>query len=91
MQDCRKYKGSDLSKKTSRTVVLSIKYSDFETLSRRKTVDYLIETAPGIYRVCLKILESIGNLTKPVRMLGVSVTSLTEELILLCHLAQNTP
>jgi DNA polymerase-4 len=66
--------------KTSRTVVLTIKYSDFETLSRRKTVDYLIESAPGIYRVCLKILESIGDLSKPVRMLGVSVTSLTEEL-----------
>ena len=66
--------------KTSRTVVLTIKYSDFEVFSRRKTVDYLIETTPGIYRVCLRILQSVGDLTKPVRMLGVSVTSLTEEL-----------
>ncbi len=66
--------------KTSRTVVLTVKYSDFETFSRRKTVDYFIDTAPRIYHVCLIILQSIGDLPKPVRMLGVSVTSLTEEL-----------
>jgi len=66
--------------KTSRTVVLTIKYSDFEVFSRRKTVDYIIETAPGIYHVCLRILQGIGALPKPVRMLGVSVTSLTDEL-----------
>jgi len=66
--------------KTSRTVVLTIKYSDFEVFSRRKTVDYIIETSPGIYHVCLRILQGIGDLPKSVRMLGVSVTSLTEEL-----------
>ncbi len=65
--------------KSTRTVVLTIRYDDFKTFSRQKTVDYLLDTIYGIYHICLRILQEIGKLSKPVRLLGVSVTSLTEE------------
>jgi len=65
--------------KSSRTVVLTIRYNDFETFSRQRTVDYLLDTIYEIYHICLKILQRIGKLAKPVRLLGVSVTSLAEE------------
>lgn len=66
-------------RKFSRTVVLTIRYDDFKIFSRRKTVDYLLDTIYSIYCVCLMIFRSIGKLAKPVRLLGVSVTSLTAE------------
>ena len=56
-----------------------MRYRDFETFSRRKTVGYLLDTMYDIYHVCLEILHGIGKLKKPVRLLGVSVTSLAEE------------
>lgn len=65
--------------KASRTIVLTIRYNDFKTFSYRKTVDYFVDTAHEIYHVCLKILRKIGKPAKPIRLLGVGVTSLAEE------------
>ena len=71
-------------RKAARTVVLTIRYSDFKTSSHQKTVGYLIDTTHRIYRVCLKILNEAIRLAKPVRLLGVSVTGLVEEPKQLC-------
>ena len=65
--------------KVAQTVVLTIRYDDFRMFSCRKTVSYFIDTSHGIYRVCLRILQNIGELEKPVRLLGVGVTNLTRE------------
>ena len=65
--------------KAARTVVLTIRYSNFHIFSRRKTVNYFVDTIHGIYRVCLKILEEMGRLAKPVRLVGVSVTGLVRD------------
>lgn len=65
--------------KSARTVALTVRYSDFKTFSRRKTAGYPIDTMYGIYRVCLMVLQDIGRLRKPVRLLGVSVSGLTDE------------
>jgi DNA polymerase-4 len=67
-------------RKAAQTVVLTIRYSDFSMFSRQRTVGCFVDTIQGIYRVCLEILREIGELAKPVRLLGVSVTSLTEGL-----------
>lgn len=72
--------------KSARTVALIIRYNDFETFSRRKTVGYFVDTIHGIYSVCLKILDDIGEIGKPVRLLGVAVTGLTEASRQLCLL-----
>jgi DNA polymerase-4 len=64
--------------KMARTVVLTIRYSDFRTFSYRKTVGYLFDTICETYHVCLKILREI-ELVDPIRLLGVSVTGLVEE------------
>jgi len=72
--------------KSASTIALVIRYRDFETFSRRKTVGYFVNTIHGIYFVCLKILEEIGELAKPVRLLGVSATSLADDSRQLCLL-----
>jgi len=66
-------------RKAAKTVMLVIRYNDFETFSHRKTAGYFVDTIHGIYHICLKILQEIGELAKPVRLLGVGVTGLAEE------------
>jgi DNA polymerase-4 len=65
--------------RTTRTVALTIRYSDFKMFTRWKTVDYFVDTIKGLYHICLKILQEVGKLANPVRLLGVSATSLAEE------------
>ncbi|MGQ9608357.1 MAG: DNA polymerase IV [bacterium] len=65
--------------KLARTVTLTIRYSDFMTFTQRKTVKYFINTISGIYKICLEILNNMGRLVDSVRLLGVSVSSLTDD------------
>ena len=66
-------------RKAARTVVLTIRYDDFRTSSYRKSVGYFVDTINGVYHVCMRILQDIvGELTRPVRLLGVSVTNFVE-------------
>jgi DNA polymerase-4 len=62
--------------KSARTVALIIRYNDFETFSRRKAVSYLLDAIHEIYQICLRILADIGELRKPIRLLGVAVSGL---------------
>ena len=72
--------------KSAKTVALIIRHSDFETFSRRKTVGYFVDTIHGVYQICMKILADIGELRKPVRLLGVAVSGLADESGQLCLL-----
>lgn len=74
--------------KCAQTVALTIRYNDYRIFSRRKTVGYSFDTIHAIYHVCLKILGDMGDLPKPVRLLGVSVTSLSDRVKQL-YLLQN--
>ncbi len=58
-----------------RTVVLTLRYSDFHTSSRRMTLSRYINTGPQIYEVAMKILDGI-RLRDAVRLVGVGLVKL---------------
>jgi DNA polymerase-4 len=58
-----------------RTVVLTLRYSDFQTFSRRMTLKRYLTTGPQIYEVAMRILDGI-RLRDAVRLVGVSLANL---------------
>jgi DNA polymerase-4 len=58
-----------------RTVVLTLRYSDFQTFSRRMTLKRYLTTGSEIYAVAMRILDGI-RLRDAVRLVGVSLTNL---------------
>jgi DNA polymerase-4 len=58
-----------------RTVVLTLRYSDFCTFSCRRTVKRHITTGPQIHEVAMRILDGI-RLRDAVRLVGVGLTNL---------------
>lgn len=62
-----------------RTICLVVRYNDFYTFRKQKTIRSYINETKDIYSAVLNIFDSI-KLKKPVRLLGVSVSSLTKDL-----------
>lgn len=60
-----------------RTVVLTLRYSDFHTFSRRMTLKRYITTGPQIYEAAMRILDGI-RLRDAVRLVGVSLANLVK-------------
>lgn len=60
-----------------RTVVLTLRYSDFHTFSRRMTLKRYITTGPQIHEVAMRILDGI-RLRDAVRLVGVSLANLVK-------------
>jgi DNA polymerase-4 len=58
-----------------RTVVLTLRYSDFCTFSRRMTLKRYITAGPRIHEVAMRILDGI-RLRDAVRLVGVSLANL---------------
>ena len=60
-----------------RTVTLTIRYSNFHTFSRRKTIGEYLNDGFEICRLATSLLKSF-KLKKPVRLVGVSVSGLAK-------------
>ncbi len=60
-----------------KTVTLKVKYNDFKTITRSKTLDIAANLDEIIYSEARGLLEN--TLTKPIRLIGVSVHNLTEK------------
>ncbi|MCB7128669.1 MAG: hypothetical protein J3T61_03935, partial [Candidatus Brocadiales bacterium] len=60
-----------------RTVTLTIRYSNFRTFSRRKTIGEYLNDGFEICRLATSLLKSF-KLKKPVRLVGVSVSGLAK-------------
>jgi DNA polymerase-4 len=60
-------------------VTLTVRYSDFYTFSKQKTLSQLVNSGNEIFRHALEIFESISH-PKPIRLLGVGVSLLKKEL-----------
>jgi len=60
-----------------RTVVLTLRYSDFCTFSRRMTMKRYITTGPEIHELAMRILDGI-RLRDAVRLVGVSLANLVK-------------
>jgi DNA polymerase-4 len=61
-----------------RRVVLTVRYSDFYTFSKQKTLSRWINSGNEIFQEAFEIFESISH-PKPIRLLGVGVFLLKKE------------
>ncbi len=59
-----------------RTVTLKVKYADFTQITRSRTTLNLLTEKTQVRQITLELLESILPLSKGVRLLGVSLSSL---------------
>lgn len=59
-----------------KTVVLKIRYSDFETHTRRKTILNYIENTDELFSIVHDLWQQTGDVEKGVRLLGVTMTNL---------------
>lgn len=69
---------SSLTKLNTRaqTVQLKIRYADFETITRQKTLLHFIQTQEDILKTVHEILSQEDFFKRPVRLLGVGVAKL---------------
>jgi len=63
-----------------RTVTLKVKFADFEIISRSRSVPSLVESRNNLATLAVGLLEATMPLPKAVRLLGVSLSSLQQEI-----------
>lgn len=63
--------------KKGRTVQITLKYTDFKTITRQKTVPATYLTKE-IYSAGVDLLEKNWNVHKPVRLIGISISGFDE-------------
>lgn len=73
----------------ARTVSIKVRFGDFKTITRSHTLDYSFNDDDTIFREALHLLEQVK--LKPVRLLGVSVSSLSTGAQLSCSPARRAP
>jgi DNA polymerase IV len=65
-------------KVSGKTLTLKIKFFDFEVISRSKTFDFFIDSKDVILHEALKLLEKELPPSKPVRLLGITMSNFFE-------------
>lgn len=63
---------------TGKTVSLVIRYSDFFTFSKQRTLPENVRTTSEIYKTALQIFKGL-KLAKPVRLVGICVSNLVRD------------
>jgi len=58
-----------------RTVTLKVRFADFQTITRSRTVPRPVDAGPAVARVAMELLEAVDP-SPGVRLLGVSVSNL---------------
>jgi DNA polymerase-4 len=59
-----------------RTVTLKVKFSDFEIITRSRSVPFAVSSRRDRERLSIALLQDEMPLPRPVRLLGVSLSSL---------------
>ena len=62
-----------------RTVTLKVKFADFEIITRSRSVPVAVSGRSDLERLSVALLQNVMPLPKPVRLLGVSLSSLQGE------------
>ncbi|MBT2597734.1 DNA polymerase IV [Arthrobacter sp. ISL-72] len=62
----------------TRTVSLKLRYTDFSTITRSRTVHAPVDSAQLIYGVAVQLLESLGPRAMTVRLVGVRAEQLED-------------
>ena len=66
--------------KSGRTVVLKVRYEDFKTLTKRRSLPQVVKEAEQIERIAHEIFDSLEEQSRRgIRLLGVTVTSFDEK------------
>lgn len=61
------------------TVFIKVRYSDFSTFSRQKSLKTYINSSDIIYQTAKELLDDNKLLKKPLRLLGIGVSNLAKE------------
>lgn len=59
-----------------KTIVLKVRYEDFQTLTRRKTLIHYVNTASDLFNLASDLWTEHGEVEKGVRLLGITVTNI---------------
>jgi DNA polymerase-4 len=59
-----------------KTVNLKLRYNDFETLSRNRTITHYTQDFTIVNELAIELLEEFKTLEKPVRLLGIGISNL---------------
>ncbi|WP_082575860.1 DNA polymerase IV [Arthrobacter sp. Soil762] len=62
----------------ARTVALKLRYADFSTITRSRTVHTPVDSAQLIYAVAIQLLESLGSRPMTVRLVGIRAEQLED-------------
>lgn len=62
-----------------RTVTLKVKFNDFETITRSRSIPTAVSNRDDLERLSVALLQNEIPLPKPVRLLGVSLSSLQQD------------
>lgn len=60
--------------KAGKIIILKIRYTDFSTLTRRKSLPQAIQDASQIAQTSLQLYEELAEKEKGIRLLGITVT-----------------
>lgn len=61
------------------TVFVKVRYSDFSTFTRQRSLKHSISSAENIYKTGRELIEENNLFRKPIRLLGIGIGSLGEE------------
>ncbi len=67
------------SKSRGRTVTLKLRFADFHTLSRARSVASVVETRPAFGKLGMDLLDALLPLPQPVRLMGLGLSLLESE------------
>lgn len=62
----------------ARTLTIKVRYSDFKTVTRSITLDYLLYTDGDIYKIAINLFNTLNN-KQPIRLLGIQVASFEKD------------
>ncbi|MFD5278952.1 DNA polymerase IV [Pseudarthrobacter sp. NPDC058362] len=62
----------------ARTIALKLRFADFSTITRSRTVQTPVDSAQLIYAVAVQLLGSVGERSQTVRLVGVRAEQLEE-------------
>jgi len=62
----------------ARTIALKLRYADFSTITRSRTVHTPVDSAQLIYAVVVQLLDSVGPRTMTIRLVGVRAEQLED-------------
>ena len=66
--------------KHGKTVVLKVRFQDFETITKRLTLDQFIENdAETYYFFAKQIFDDVGDVNRGIRLMGITITNLADQ------------